>query len=239
MVEATQSGSQLAAALLKAAKAFPAVVKNRVGQARGGKYKYADLSSILDAVTDPLAENGLVVTQLPTMTADGKFVLMTKLVHVSGEFEVSTYPLPLEATPQERGSALTYARRYAISAMLNIAADDDDDGAEAEGGHSGGQQGGKPKQYSVPPAEAPKKPEQKSTAPTWTGKVKLVEVIGKDAWRITGASGDVFYTRKADHAAVASTAQSNGSEIVVLHHKTTQGNRECDAVDPMSQKESK
>lgn len=89
--------------------------------------KYATLDSIIKAVKEPLSKNGLSYTQLP----DGEG-LTTVLLHSSGEFISCVYSMPAkDNTPQGRGSALTYMRRYALSAVLGVAADEDDDGNTA------------------------------------------------------------------------------------------------------------
>jgi hypothetical protein len=88
--------------------------------------KYADLASIWDAIREPLTKNALSVTQT-THLSDGAFTLTTILRHASGQWVSSEYPLPTTAKPQEYGAALTYARRYSLSAIVGIAADEDDD----------------------------------------------------------------------------------------------------------------
>lgn len=97
------------------------------------KSKYADLAAIFDAVRKPLAAQGLIVTQT-TELREGGFVLVTTLAHSSGQFIKSEYPLPVAGKPQEVGSALTYARRYSLSAITGIAADEDDDANAAQDG---------------------------------------------------------------------------------------------------------
>lgn len=94
------------------------------------KSKYADLPTILSAINEPLLNNGLVVSQFP----EGEFGLTTRLMHSSGEWMESTYYMkPVKTTPQDTGSAITYQRRYAIGAILNLNIDEDDDGNKASG----------------------------------------------------------------------------------------------------------
>lgn len=94
--------------------------------------RYADLASVIDACRAPLAANGLSVVQLPAITDRGH-VLRTRLLHASGQWIESEIPvLTTRGGPQEYGSALTYARRYALAAMVGVAPDDDD-GEAAEG----------------------------------------------------------------------------------------------------------
>jgi len=123
----------LAAALAKAQVAFPTVTRDKevvVKTKTGGSYsfKYAPLDSILNAVRVPLADNGLVVVQL---IDDGD--LVTSLIHESGGILSGRVVLPTDVDIQGFGSAITYLRRYALQALLGIAAEDDDDGNRAIG----------------------------------------------------------------------------------------------------------
>lgn len=123
--------TELAAALAKAQGSMAPAVMNRVNP--HFKSKYADLSAVMDAIRAPLAANGLAVTQT-TEIRDGALVLATTLHHSSGQWIASEYPLPAAGRPQEMGSALTYARRYSLSALIGVAADEDDDVNAAEAG---------------------------------------------------------------------------------------------------------
>ena len=96
------------------------------------KSKYADLASVIDAIKKPLADNGLGYTQT-THIQENALVLVTKLMHASGQWIESEYPLPLVPDkPQAMGSAMTYARRYALAALCGIAAEEDDDANAAQ-----------------------------------------------------------------------------------------------------------
>jgi hypothetical protein len=80
-----------------------------------------------------LESNHLTVTQFPDHVGEAP-ALTTILMHNSGEWISGTYPLMVtdkESTPQGYGSALTYARRYGLSAVLGVIADEDDDGNAA------------------------------------------------------------------------------------------------------------
>lgn len=88
--------------------------------------KYASLPAIIGAILPKLNENGIGVTQT-TELRQGAFVLVTTLRHTSGQWVAGEYLLPQVSRPQEMGSAITYAKRYALSAMVCIAADEDDD----------------------------------------------------------------------------------------------------------------
>src|SRR5271170_44596 len=91
------------------------------------KSKYASLENVIDTVRPHLAKHGLSVSQFPD--GDG---LTTILMHSSGEWlSAPSKMTPKDATPQGQGSAITYLRRYALSAVLGLATEDDDDGNAA------------------------------------------------------------------------------------------------------------
>lgn len=130
-------GGKLAAALAKAQLAFAPVKRDKkvvVKTKTGGQYEfsYAPLDSILEAVRKPLSDNGLVVVQL---LDDGD--LVTMLLHDSGERLSGSMALPQTTDIQGLGSAITYLRRYAIQALLGIAAEEDDDGNRSIGNEVG------------------------------------------------------------------------------------------------------
>lgn len=92
------------------------------------KSKYADLYSILEAIREPMAKNGLAVSQFPT----GENQLVTILMHDSGEWMEDTFTMkPVDNRPQSVGSVVTYMRRYALGSVLGISTEADDDGNEA------------------------------------------------------------------------------------------------------------
>ena len=92
------------------------------------KSSYASLSNILESIKEPLIESGLSLLQFPT----GDYGLTTILLHESGEYLKSEYSMkPVKDDPQGRGSAITYARRYAIASVLSLNIDEDDDGNTA------------------------------------------------------------------------------------------------------------
>lgn len=98
------------------------------------KNDYSDLNDIMDVIKAPLLKNGLAVFQ-PIFTDDnGVLYVKTLLVHKSGQFMASNKRVKLSdtATPQQEGSAITYARRYSLKAFFNIG-DKDDDGNSASG----------------------------------------------------------------------------------------------------------
>jgi hypothetical protein len=124
------------------------------------KNKYASLSNIIEAVNKPLNDNGLSVVQMPCNEG-----LTTMLVHESGEWISSTSSTPVkdETDPQKLGSAITYARRYALGAILSLNIDEDDDGQSAST---------PPKKQTAPPTAPPKKEELKPNTDKWTKAIK-------------------------------------------------------------------
>jgi hypothetical protein len=98
------------------------------------KSKYADLASCWDACRKQLAANNLAVIQTVYVHWDkDESVLATTLAHSSGEWIRSELPIRAkDASPQAQGSAITYARRYALAAIVGLAQIDDD--AEAAQG---------------------------------------------------------------------------------------------------------
>lgn len=93
--------------------------------------RYADLATVLKTVRPVLARHGLAITQTTQVDEQGRLLLVTRL-HWRDEELVGYYPIqPVKADPQGYGSALTYARRYTIQAIVGVAADDDDDGNAA------------------------------------------------------------------------------------------------------------
>ena len=120
----------LAAALSKVQGAMVGAVKDSSNPFF--KSKYADLSSVWDACRVQLAANNLCVIQTTAEAADGA-VLITTLAHSSGEWIRSVLPIKVkDNSPQAQGSGMTYARRYALAAIVGVSQIDDD--AEAAQG---------------------------------------------------------------------------------------------------------
>lgn len=122
--------AELATALAKAQAAMKGAAKDSTNP--HFKNRYADLASIWDACRGPLTANGLAVIQ--TTTGDGaKVVVRTVLAHSSGQWIAGDLTMTAQQnTPQAVGSCITYARRYALAAMVGVAPDDDDDAEAAE-----------------------------------------------------------------------------------------------------------
>lgn len=91
------------------------------------KSNYADLSSVWTSCKEALSKNGLAIIQTMDMK-DGQNVLITTLAHSSGQWMRSCLPILNEkGNAQGMGSAITYMRRYALSAIVGVTCDEDDD----------------------------------------------------------------------------------------------------------------
>lgn len=91
------------------------------------KSRYADLTSVWDAMREAFQAEGLSVAQVPSTAADGSPCLETLLMHASGQWLSGAVPLnPVKNDPQGLGSAITYMRRYALQSIAGVCADDDD-----------------------------------------------------------------------------------------------------------------
>ena len=92
------------------------------------KSSYADLTSVIKVIKEPFAKYGLSFVQLPVTSAGGNGIgVSTMLMHKSGQWLQSEYLLPMDkVTPQGAGSAITYARRYALQSLVGIPSVDDD-----------------------------------------------------------------------------------------------------------------
>ena len=124
--------AKLAAALSKAQGEFQSIHAEKTGQLGHRKYRYADLASFLTSVRGVLSKHGLAIIQRP-LPSDGELVVLeTMITHESGEWIAGELCIKAgNTTAQAIGSALTYARRYSLSAMLGLATEDDDDGKAA------------------------------------------------------------------------------------------------------------
>jgi hypothetical protein len=125
--------TKITPALIKAQAAFKPAVKDAVNPAfsrgQNPKPSYVTLAQAIESVAEALRDNGIALVQ-QTDILDARTVLVTRLVHESGEWIAGRYPVhPVKADPQGEGSALTYARRYALMALVGIAPEDDDGNA--------------------------------------------------------------------------------------------------------------
>ena len=120
----SESIKELATALCLAQAAMGGAVKESKNPFF--KSSYADLTSVIKVVKEPFADNGLSFVQLP-VSGETYVGVTTMLMHTSGEWLQSEYMLPMtKRDPQAAGSAITYARRYALQSLAGIPSVDDD-----------------------------------------------------------------------------------------------------------------
>jgi hypothetical protein len=120
--------TELAKAMLKVQADVQPAVKDRENPFTHSHY--ATLNSVMDACRKALIANGVWLSQYPVPVESGHMGLVTKLTHAdSGQWQSSLLVMPLpKADPQGYGSALTYGRRYSLSALVGIVTEEDDDG---------------------------------------------------------------------------------------------------------------
>ena len=91
--------------------------------------KYADINAVLSVIMPVLTSNGIILTQSPAIEGQS-FTLVTRLASADDREDyiesVTPLLLPDKTNPQKYGSAVTYARRYALMCMLDLEAEDDD-----------------------------------------------------------------------------------------------------------------
>lgn len=130
----TPTIAAIAPALVKALSEIEGASKDAANDAfkKNNKgTKYATLDAVISASRETLAKHGLALMQWPGHLEGGTLSLETVILHESGEWVSGDFQIALgKVDPQGVGSALTYARRYAQKAALNIP-DLDDDGEAA------------------------------------------------------------------------------------------------------------
>lgn len=127
---ASESISELATAMAKAQADMKAAEMNSKNPFL--KNSYADLGSIIEAIRPAIAKYGISFTQMPSFDGE-KVTVDTLIMHASGQWLRSTLTLAIEgekglSLAQVMGKAITYLRRYGLSAMFGVYADKDDDG---------------------------------------------------------------------------------------------------------------
>ena len=131
MMNTSEKIGQVAAALSAAQGEIKNPAKDKTARIASQKgqysYTYADFATSLDAIRPVLARHKLAIVQAPFMR-DNLIMLESRIVHESGEWLGNEYPVGGLADHRTMGSALSYARRYALFPLLGIQGEDDDDG---------------------------------------------------------------------------------------------------------------
>lgn len=185
----SESIDKLMPAVVKAWASIEAAVKNSTNPHL--KNHYADLSSLMDAIKGPMAENELAVFQ-PVAPLEGDLpgaVVETYVMHSSGQWMMSPFSMSsVERKPQAIGATITYLRRYALGAMLGMVAEIDDDG-NAGSAVTGARETARarPQPRAAAPASTPPVQAEQTPAVSQTGtdeardlRNKLIEITGSD-----------------------------------------------------------
>ncbi len=159
--------TELAGAMLKVQQALKPAAKD--GQNNFTNSRYASLQSVIETCREALLANGIWLTQLPVQVDNGNLGLISKIVHAeSGQWQSSLLVMPLpKSDPQGYGSAMTYARRYGLAALIGIVTEHDDDGEGScrpqnqNAGYNPGRHLG-----SAAPAAQKEQPEPSCTGPS-------------------------------------------------------------------------
>jgi hypothetical protein len=121
----SESIKELATALSDAQSQMKGAIKDATNPFY--KSQYADLASVWECIREPMRQNGLSVTQITDFNEEGNPVLVTVLMHSSGEWISGRFPLlAKDNTPQAFGSCVSYARRYSLAAIMGVVQIDDD-----------------------------------------------------------------------------------------------------------------
>lgn len=229
-MQTSQEVKNLMAALVKAQAKFPAIPKDKEVQAGARRYRYSDLSTIIDKTRAPLTDAGLAVT-MGTEVKDGVFLLTCRISHSTGEWMESQYPMPKDQGSQVIGAAMTYGRRYLLSALLNICADDDTDGEEAKDAPHGDS-----KSFTTDPRQEAKDKKKLDPKPDLTKpgaglasvtvkSIQPIKISGVEASMLKTSGGDfIVDPRKATAKDILTLAQkaSISGNLVVLDYVTSE-----------------
>lgn len=213
--------ADLAAALAKAQAAMKHATKG--AENPYFKSKYADLAAVVDACRKALTDNGLSVLHgIDSQNAE-TVVVTCRLLHSSGQWiESSATFKPTKTDPQSIGSAITYARRYTLAAMVGVATEDDD-------GNAASQPDGPPKSVrAVPENDSQEKPKGGVVADRETLVAKVVKWAGvsrdeapavvnqiKAALGIAGTMKAADYPRVIAHVEALTAAGVQHPEVKV------------------------
>jgi len=179
-VTRSENINELAAAMAKAQGEVAGAKKD--SENPHFRSRYADLASVWDACRGPLSKHGLSVVQFPRLTSIGESAwaveIETTLLHTSGQWMTDTLAVPIsKADAQGVGSAITYARRYALGAVVGVAPEDDDaNAAVGHAKHTNGAAG------HAPSATAPR---SASVGQTITNVAVNKTSTGKTQWAVT------------------------------------------------------
>jgi hypothetical protein len=128
MIEMSENINALATALSRAQARIQGAIKGNDNPEFGSRY--ADLAAVWAACRGALTKNGLSVVQFPGAVSGNFMSLTTMLMHSSGQWIRQALSIPLSRLDaQEYGAATTYARRYALAAVVGVYPQEEDGAA--------------------------------------------------------------------------------------------------------------
>jgi len=208
----SEKTEQVSASLFAVHRDLANPTKDAKGQVRGkADYRYLSLPALIDYLRPKLKDAQLFVTQELT-GGDGFVECTTTVWHLSGqhvEFGPIRLPAPT-SDPQQNGSASTYARRYALAAVFNLAADEDDDASSARPSEPSGRGRGGPS-----PSPATPKPDASTPASDTEqalGGTTLAN-LGEGATTDTPGAAPTGYLSKDDQRLLVMEYGSNKAAI--------------------------
>jgi len=214
--------NELATALAKAQAKIRGAVKDSANPFF--KSSYADLQSVWDAIREPLAANGLAVVQTTDTNEAGQLQLVTTLMHSSGQWIQGRFPiLPLKQEPQAIGSATSYARRYALAALVGVyQTDDDAEQAQARVATTSN------KAPSVSSSNTGPKPASKQLAPEPVPALGLIKTLPSEAQQVIAETIDKSLSRGtggfgAPFDLIISKGQFAGKQVQELSLEEAEG----------------
>ncbi len=172
----SENVTELSKALIEVQKVLAPAPKD--AENRFVKAKYATLNSVMSTCKPALLANGILLTQYPIPVEGENLGLVTKLVHAeSGQFLASLAVIPLSKhDPQAMGSAITYGRRYSLSAMLGIVTEEDDDGNMAT--YTTQPANYRQRNSQANPVRQESAPPKKQTIPVWNNLITCMDELG-------------------------------------------------------------
>lgn len=221
-IQPVRSMAAIALALAKAQGQYAPIPRSRTVTVKmkpkadgreGGTYtfSYAPLDVILEATRAALTANELALTQVLHGGGREPMMLRTVLFHSSGQFLSSEVALTaVGSSPQELGSAITYMRRYVITALLGVASEEDDDGNHASGNETRAAAPRAPKPTPQPPKDDITAKQRKTFAglmavpDVWTTEEKDVYTASE-----TGITTGTDYQRMLDDLIAEGTKRKN------------------------------
>jgi hypothetical protein len=236
-VTSSETTKYLAPALVAAHKALKPISKD--GKNPAFRSRYATLDGIMETVRPALAAHGLAVVQgvvHPETGEGGRLVgimVETRLIHTSGEWLASVVPVPVaKGDAHGLGSALSYGRRYGISALLALSTDEDDDGNAAAKAPPARQERSA-KSAPAAPASGQRLHDRVPTTPPPEGmtlsKAETVSVKAKD-----GSSRFLVSMNDDELDTLRAWAQDKGNTYMVAAIDAIQASRDAaDEVEPL------